>query len=213
MGRKNPQSKRRRHGKKIKLATSIDGTSWRLALRESPSGHRRWCMVGPHDPLGAHLMVARRIEWGWKVDDLPPGAIRGNMKRQRYHWEGGHPAYLDYPFTCHNCGRGDVFTAAAQKHWYETLGGYGDSGPVHCIDCRRASRHKKRAHRLLAEALAAYDADPSPQSSLAVAEATAEAGDGVGPRARQRGLGHARKALKAGLKAAELVGLLTASVE
>ena len=211
MGKKNRPRRNTKRPKKTKLATSADGSGWRLALREHPSGYRHWWHVGPHESEGNALMVARRTHSGWTVDPLPPGALRGNTSRQRFGMGGGRPAYLDHPFTCAQCGAQDVFTAAAQKHWYETLGGYTDSGPRLCLSCRRESRHKKRANRLLAEALAAYDAAPSAPNALAIAEITVEAGDAVGVRARQRALGHARKALKAGLKAEKLVRALTAS--
>ena len=210
MGRRDKVRRNTKRKKKTKLATSADGTGWRLVLRHGKGeGRCRWQFAGPHEPDGDAKMVARRTATGWRIDKLPPGAILGDLSKQRCGMGGAHPAYLDYAYTCRRCGAQDVFTARAQQHWYETLGGYADSHAIHCRTCRDPPRHKRRVHRLLADALAAYDAAPCPKNALAIAEITLDAGDAVGERARQRGLGHAREALRAGLRAQALVGGLT----
>jgi len=48
--------------------------------------------------------------------------------------------YEDLEFTCRDCGREHVWTAADQKWWFEVAGGSLYSGAVRCAACRVARR-------------------------------------------------------------------------
>lgn len=51
--------------------------------------------------------------------------------------------YLPQPFTCRDCGKIEVWTAAQQKWWYEkALGGWRTTA-VRCRPCRALAREAK----------------------------------------------------------------------
>lgn len=83
-------------------------------------------------------------------------AERADVSKQNYtvcprHW------YVDATFSCRECGKEFVFTAAEQRFWYEDKQFYVDSCPKICIICRRAERTRlelrRRYDALIAEAL------------------------------------------------------------
>jgi putative zinc ribbon protein len=58
--------------------------------------------------------------------------------------------YVDTPFTCADCGKAEVWTAADQKWWYEEAKGKIASRASRCRDCRSKRRlrrsQERRAH-------------------------------------------------------------------
>jgi Probable zinc-ribbon domain len=52
--------------------------------------------------------------------------------------------YIDYAFTCRDCGVDQLWTAKQQKWWYEIAKGKLGSTAIHCRPCRRV-RQARRA--------------------------------------------------------------------
>lgn len=85
--------------------------------------------------------------------DMPAGAIVADQTRHAYldpytaiFW------YVDYEFTCVDCGRHEVWTAEQQRWWYEDAQGPLASKAIRCRACREAQRdaHRgtpRRSHR------------------------------------------------------------------
>ncbi|MEO7113328.1 MAG: zinc-ribbon domain containing protein [Polyangiaceae bacterium] len=69
--------------------------------------------------------------------------------------------------TCRDCKQELVFSAAEQKHWYETLGFFIDATAVRCPACRKIEQ-KKRSY---GEAVIAAKSAPSSAAHLNVARA------------------------------------------
>ena len=59
----------------------------------------------------------------------------------------GGEYYLDYKFTCKDCGEQAVWTGRQQKWWHEEIGGDVESIAVRCRDCRVKERLRKEAAR------------------------------------------------------------------
>jgi hypothetical protein len=63
--------------------------------------------------------------------------------------------YLDIPFTCRECGKEEVFTAAQQKWWYEVAKGNVWTGARYCRQCRQNERARRtEARRVHLEGIA-----------------------------------------------------------
>ncbi|MCD2340551.1 zinc-ribbon domain-containing protein [Ideonella azotifigens] len=60
--------------------------------------------------------------------------------------------YSDYAFTCRDCAKPQVWTAARQHWWYEVAGGHVWSRAVRCAPCREAERLRVKVARQIAEA-------------------------------------------------------------
>jgi hypothetical protein len=58
-----------------------------------------------------------------------------------------HGFYVDHPFTCQDCGKEGVWTAAQQKWWYEIAKGEVWSGAIRCRACRGRERDRKTEAR------------------------------------------------------------------
>lgn len=59
----------------------------------------------------------------------------------------GGKYYLDYKFTCKDCGAQDIWTGRQQKWWHEEMGGDVESTAVRCRDCRIKERVRREAAR------------------------------------------------------------------
>src|SRR4051812_2492084 len=55
--------------------------------------------------------------------------------------------YTDRPFTCHDCGKSQVWTAAQQKWWYEVARGQVYSTAIRCRSCRQKQREQAAESR------------------------------------------------------------------
>lgn len=62
--------------------------------------------------------------------------------------------YMDYEFTCRDCGVQQVWTKEQQQWWYEVAKGSIYSGASRCRPCRAKIRAAKELQRLLMEAVA-----------------------------------------------------------
>ena len=59
--------------------------------------------------------------------------------------------YVDYAFTCRDCGSQEVWTAKQQKWWHEEAQGHIDSRAVRCRPCRVIERARVAEARRVAE--------------------------------------------------------------
>ncbi|HLX62815.1 MAG TPA: zinc-ribbon domain containing protein [Planctomycetota bacterium] len=55
--------------------------------------------------------------------------------------------YLDEEFTCQDCGKTEVWTAAQQKWWYEVAKGYIWTSAIRCRACRLKERKRREEAR------------------------------------------------------------------
>ena len=51
--------------------------------------------------------------------------------------------YLDFPFTCKDCGKKEIWTGRQQKWWHERVGGIRESIAVRCRGCRLKERARR----------------------------------------------------------------------
>jgi hypothetical protein len=190
-------------------------TKWRLALVAKDGGRPRWNGVAPGTPDPTHaLIIADSTDTHrYRVRELPKGAILANQDRQNWGTYGPPmPAYVDIHYTCIDCQGPGLFSAKAQKFWYEDLGKTINSGAVRCQNCRKHWRAQRAANTQLGDALRAYQVEPSVHAALQVAQLTADAGPMMGAKARSRGLALARAAAKGGLDATALIATFTSSL-
>src|SRR3954469_7090950 len=83
---------------------------------------------------------------------MPKGAIPADMTKHAAH-NSYSPLfwYQDREFVCKDCGGSELWTAAAQRWWYEEAKGPIYSQAVRCRACREARRASqggapRRAH-------------------------------------------------------------------
>lgn len=103
---------------------------------------------------------------------MPPGAVRGDPRRQPFCCGVPRYFYVDLARTCRSCGAEFVFSAREQRHWHETLGLRLDATAVRCLPCRRAFRRDRGLARALSDASRALAEGPlHPPAVLAYARA------------------------------------------
>lgn len=84
---------------------------------------------------------------------VPYGTVPVNPTALRPYVSYGAPLfvtrgfYVDQPFSCRDCGKEEIWTAAQQKWWYEIAKGEVWSGAIHCRACRRRERERKAEAR------------------------------------------------------------------
>src|SRR5215468_1490420 len=84
-------------------------------------------------PIGPRLSLSEMQKL-----KLPPGAARADVSRQRSHTiDYVRYYYEDRPFDCKRCGKREVWTVAAQRHWYEECKGHIEAVAVLCRSCRK----------------------------------------------------------------------------
>jgi hypothetical protein len=92
-----------------------------------------------------------RAPWH-EPDAVPRGALPADQAKLSHdNTYGPRPRfYADREFTCADCGKAEVWTAADQKWWYEEAKGKIASQANRCRDCRRKRRlrrsQERRAH-------------------------------------------------------------------
>ncbi|MFN7987826.1 MAG: zinc-ribbon domain-containing protein [Thermoanaerobaculia bacterium] len=91
---------------------------------------------------------------------LPPGAVRGDPRKQLFCCDVPSYFYVDLARTCRDCGAEFVFSAREQRHWYEVLGLRLDARAVRCLPCRRAWRRDRGISRALSDASRALAEGP-----------------------------------------------------
>ncbi len=92
---------------------------------------------------------------------LPPGAIRGDIRKQNYCCEVPRYFYLDEKRECIQCGRPFTFGAAEQKFWYESLGFHARSTAIRCRQCRRKQRSEKALRAEIAATRSGTQTNPT----------------------------------------------------
>lgn len=69
---------------------------------------------------------------------LPPGAALANADQQRPHTlDYVRYYYEDRPFHCKHCGKREIWSVRAQRHWYEECQGRIEAVAVACRSCRK----------------------------------------------------------------------------
>jgi len=76
----------------------------------------------------------RNVEVKGRIPADPSQQVRGNS------YDPPPVYYVDYEFTCVDCGKEDVWTAEQQKWWYEVAKGTLQSRAIRCRACRKARR-------------------------------------------------------------------------
>ena len=72
---------------------------------------------------------------------IPEGAIAADLTQQAPNNSYSPPLYyVDYPFTCVDCGSQEVWTAEQQKWYYEVAKGPIYPFAIRCRKCRQAER-------------------------------------------------------------------------
>jgi hypothetical protein len=128
---------------------------------------------------------------------LPPGAVRGDIRKQHYCQMCHDPRYfyVDVGRTCAQCGLAFVFSAAEQKHWYETLKFHFLAKATRCLACRRKRRSQRALTAELMEAKQRAQQSPEqPDVQLALAEAIVRHHQGRGTGSLDEALAASRKA-------------------
>jgi hypothetical protein len=131
---------------------------------------------------------------------LPPGAVRGDVRRQVF-CSACHEAkyfFLDETRACIQCTQSFTFSATEQKYWYETLRFNFNSVPIRCVRCRRQRRSQGALMQAVAVAKASVRSHPEdPAGYLALARAVVELRSRLGN-------GNLNDAISAARKAADL---------
>lgn len=75
----------------------------------------------------------------------PPGAVEADPAELAHNNTYGQLPlyYVDIAFTCRDCGSGELWTAKAQKWWYEVAKGNINSTAVRCRACRRREQARR----------------------------------------------------------------------
>jgi hypothetical protein len=162
--------------------------------------------------------ICRRYRGGqdadWRVisEPLPKGFLRGDASKQLFGMGGPEEVFGPLEKVCRDCRATFVFTAAEQKHWYETLGFFIDVTAVRCGGCRRARHTVERARRRYAKALQAAVETPTRASHLEVAQSGLEMivarGRSPSKKVLENLVAHARRAQRLGAGVDELLGAL-----
>ena len=130
---------------------------------------------------------------------MPPGAIRGDPRRQssRGAFDVPHYYYVDRERHCVQCRYSFVFAAQEQKNWYENLGFNFASVAIRCPACRRQRRSAKALHHAVDDAKRELLKAPDHATAqLALAEAIVELHTRRGHGKLEEALAAARKARK-----------------
>jgi hypothetical protein len=135
---------------------------------------------------------------------LPPGAVRGDPRKQLFCCDVPSYFYVDLPRTCRDCGADFVFSAREQRHWYETLGLRLDARAVRCLPCRRAFRRVRGVSRALSDASRALSEGPlHPPAVLAYARAAVAHAEQFGHAPLDAAIAALRALLRSEPRAAE----------
>lgn len=96
-----------------------------------------------------------------RAPQRPPGAVEADPAALAHcNTYGLLPLYyVDIAFTCRDCGSQELWTAKAQKWWYEVAKGNINSTAVRCRPCRRREQARRdEARRVHLEGLRRRDA-------------------------------------------------------
>ena len=83
-------------------------------------------------------------------EKLHSSSVFGHFQQSTFHG----CFYLDYEFTCKDCGKVEVWTGRQQKWWYEVARGEVEQTAVRCRSCRqKEKRRRDEARRVHLEGL------------------------------------------------------------
>ena len=93
----------------------------------------------------------RKREWVERLANgivMPKGAIAADLTQQAPH-NSYSPRlyYVEYEFTCVDCGSEEVWTAERQKSYYEVAKGPIQAVAIRCRRCRTARREMQERSR------------------------------------------------------------------
>ncbi len=91
----------------------------------------------------------RYVSPPWEDNGLPRGAIAADPELLLHdNTYGPRPLYyFDVSFSCVDCGKSEVWTAAQQQWWYEGAKGKIGSTANRCRECRRKRRLRRSQDR------------------------------------------------------------------
>lgn len=84
-----------------------------------------------------------------RLPQRPPGAVEADPSELTHNNTYGLLPlyYVDLAFTCRDCGSEELWTAKAQKWWYEVAKGNINSTAVRCRPCRRREQARRAEAR------------------------------------------------------------------
>lgn len=164
-----------------------------------------------HHPLFGDIpLVERRSSYNGKElcwlqydpvfqPQLPQGAIRGDVTRQRYCIAHHVPQYfyVDEEKTCLQCHEKFIFSGKEQKFWYETLQFNFSSTAVRCRDCRRQKQTERALREQIGVAVHQLAERPDdPAVLIDLARATVRYRERTGQGNLDRAIAAARRAFR-----------------
>lgn len=82
------------------------------------------------------------------AQSMPTGAVKADLSQQAPHNSYGPPMwYADKNVKCRDCGQEFVWSAKAQKRWFEVLKRPIWAVTVRCMPCGRKVRLEKEAQK------------------------------------------------------------------
>jgi Probable zinc-ribbon domain len=93
--------------------------------------------------------VLRRVDHDPSLHPLPMGALAADQDQLLHDntWGPRPRYYADTRFTCVDCQKSEVWTAAQQKWWYEVAKGMLGTRASRCRDCRFKRRMRRSQDR------------------------------------------------------------------
>jgi tetratricopeptide (TPR) repeat protein len=140
--------------------------------------------------------------WDYDPDykpSLPPGAVRGNIRKQEFCRMCHKPRYfyVNVQKTCIQCGQDFIFSAKEQKYWYESLKFHFDSFAIRCPKCRRRRRSEKALNKQIAVVKKALQDEPyDPSLLLSLAQAIVRYHQRTGSGNLDEAISSCRQAIK-----------------
>jgi putative zinc ribbon protein len=160
-------------------------------------------LVEPQTDAAGRTYLSRRFDPEY-APPLPPGAVRGDIRRQVYCCDIPKYFYCDEDRSCVQCGREFVFRASEQKYWYETLQFHFSAIPVRCLGCRRQRRSEHALREQIGRARAHLrEEGDNPAPHLALARALVEYHERTSRGDLDAAVAAARKAARLWPEAAE----------
>ena len=127
--------------------------SMKIALSDVEREEKRYLVhykeleINPIDSLHAN-----NSDWACDYCLNSNKAIRANPSAQNYRWYPRY-AYFDTQHTCKKCKEPFRFSKHEKKFWFEELGFWHESEPIHCKTCRKEVREQKEENKMVSQLL------------------------------------------------------------
>ena len=95
----------------------------------------------------------KKFKWACDTCLTEGKAVEVNLEKQNTGYNFPIMVYLSESLKCNKCKSDFIFSAKEKKLWYENLGFYIFSIPIHCLSCRQKIRKTKSDNKKLAELL------------------------------------------------------------